>query len=691
MSKKLNPSDIPPIRKDSPPGLSQSSAAPTAREERDFPDEGVSELQRLAKELEIDSKILDLERKFAKQEERLAEVSLQTNNILLMLHEIKRNQNRESKSLTDDPPRSQFDSPRSRVEDALPSAVSSRHTSFESVHVSQKTNRSVRMAADGDNPGDSSSEDNSSENRSIRNRVYPEIPDDSVDSDDVVQLTRQDRVILPQTPIAESNVPNVTKKLSDADKKKSYLSLPRLRNHRQSYLARGIIAAESASKELSVQMTRVQPSYDYIQLNDLHPKNVMRFHDQIVEFETSHRTAIFPVGFLIATDVRQEISSRSEDLFSDTTLLSLPFPDIMALLLKYTAPTTIEELWHALSTIPTFPDLKGYRPTMLNFQPWYRFILRFVNEFRRTYEFLTTALDDEEYEHIVPSCDNKEMGLIRLFCSRIPYDYGTKIVNRWKNKKFQHFHDFINAFTREIHSHFKAYKFMAQHRFLWGGTTYTSLFGDKKNVSAPVAPYRSTRTPVPNRYAIDTGQRSYPQRLHSMDVVADAIVLEGLEDEYASYNTDSPQDEVDLEPPEDLQLHDEDIFSDDVIEQETVEESFDDQLVELTNGNLHAFDPPAFQRRPAPPPPARPQENNNACYGMVMRGTCDKGPRCQFSHNPMVLKAAREALKKKLDGHTYDHRPPQHYQPQQSAARNIPVQQRQPAPVFRSDRPQPKL
>lgn len=710
MSKKINSqSGTPPTQKESSlsPTISATSEAVEADKELAETDsEVLKDINREAKDAERDNRIAAVERILNQQGEMITEMRENTKRIESLLVQLLRQDYGRESTATSNQQDFSFQ-PASRVGNS-----------------NSSKNLRVTLAA-GDHPEDSSSSEDisdksSSDNKGtfLSNRAFP-VTDD--DDDDVVQLTRSDRVVLSQTPQQRTTSVKVTKQ-SKEEQRARLSSLPKLNNHRQSFLKRGIQAADKASTELEVQLTRQQPSYDHIRLTELQPRNVMRFHDQIIEFETCHRVSLYPIAFLISQDVRQEIASRTDGLFSEYRLLSLQFEPLMALLLKYTAPTTMEELWHALSTIPKFPDLQGYRPTIHNFAPWYRYILKYINQFTRTYEFLTNALEQDEFDLIVPSCTNKEMGLIKLFCHLIPHGYGTKIIHRWKDRKFQHFHDFIAAFTAEVHDHFKAFKFMSRYRYLWTGTSHMqTFFNDKKDTSVP-APPRQNRPPPPNRNSYsDRGAPSRApttyQRLHHVNT-EEAIALTALEDEYASYQCDSLPDDPDapddMLPPVSYQAFDDNNKVFDYTEDETEnafpmehdqdaaeQDDFGAQLAEMTDSGIppqvNAMDSaPQFSQRRVPPgppayPPARPQENNNACYVMALRGACDKGSRCRYSHNTMVINAARETLKKQMDGFTQEkNRNPQQYAP--TSLRQPPqVLQRQAPQAFRSDKPQHKL
>ena len=90
--------------------------------------------------------------------------------------------------------------------------------------------------------------------------------------------------------------------------------------------------------------------------------------------------------------------------------------------------------------------------------------------FRKVYEFLSQSYTEEMKEDLVPLCNTKEYGLIRLFCQKVPYEYATRIVAGWKTQTFKELHDFLIEFDKALDKHYKSHRCVATDGLAFGGT-----------------------------------------------------------------------------------------------------------------------------------------------------------------------------------------------------------------------------
>ena len=480
--------------------------------------------------------------------------------------------------------------------------------------------------------------------------------------DDDLELLNPTKINIPETPARNSFLSSVADRNRDTTEE-ARRRLSELPKKRKSFIIRGIQEAERAATDVGneVRMTKVQPSYSHITLTQLKAQAVMQFYDEIIDFETGFQTSIFPVANLIIKPVRREIASRTENIHTEYSLLRLTLLPLMALLIKFTAPTSQLDFWENLSTIPKFPDLNGYRPSIINFVPWYRHMLSFIADFRRTFEFLSESYDADTEAELIPLCNNRENGIVKLFCSMVPYEYATKIVNSWKTSTFANTHAFLSKFGKELQIHYANHLLLVKHRLHFGGTSYAALFSKQRNVQND---FKAKQKSSNGSYRFANSNQRYshsqnvsPHRLHYMPIVTEQAILEELEDElvqgldttgnahedeFLFHYEDTSYYQKDYQQVDDDEEIDQ-LSEYDAREQQKLLDEIDD--AQQDSADLNALDN-NFHRKSD-------TQERLGCFIMMITGRCPKGSACRFSHHPNALATARDAQIKKLASMKY--------------------------------------
>jgi hypothetical protein len=81
---------------------------------------------------------------------------------------------------------------------------------------------------------------------------------------------------------------------------------------------------------------------------------------------------------------------------------------------------------------------------------------------------------------VIPRCDNKEGGLVKAFVSKIPFEYGTRILLLLDKNKWDNIYKFVSDFTTIVDEH-KEYADAARRlRRMFGGTQYEAKKFEQK-------------------------------------------------------------------------------------------------------------------------------------------------------------------------------------------------------------------
>jgi hypothetical protein len=333
----------------------------------------------------------------------------------------------------------------------------------------------------------------------------------------------------------------------------------------------------------SIVMYQQQPSFDHIKLEKLNIPSVFRWTDAIDEYQTKYRINL-PLSTMISTEVRESIISRNRNLDSANFHQITPLK-LLKCLQKAARPNNIAEFQMALNKFVNFDIHPNYRPSASSFKPMHDALLKYRLTFEKIYNYMAEGNDAN-----VPRCNNKDGGTIKIFISKIPFDYGIKIFATMSKNSYNDIDEFITEFYTTVQSHFKS---SLKSRSL------LSFFGEKY-----VSP------DIRNRVE----KSDVPARSHNVHQISDDLELE-------SNIFETHQTPLDLED-------------------ESEEEAF------LAVASEEDFIP-----EPKSPTPdiqnvtqtsRVDQKAPTACFQMLFYGECKRTPKCKYSHDFQTLKKAFE-------------------------------------------------
>lgn len=441
-------------------------------------------------------------------------------------------------------------------------------------------------------------------------------------------------------------------------------------NRRVSFIARQI--DETSSLASQVQYTKRQPEHSHIVLTTLSARGVYKWHDLVQEFQIKHKCKIDPIGGTLDETTRRDLAARTNNVHTEFSIMKLDLRDLTVLLMKQIAPTCRLDFQKTLDELTTLQLPQNYKPSLMTNFMWHKAMLQYVHDYRKAYEFLTETYDDDEFDAIVPPCDHKEGGLIKLFTSKIPYQYGSRVyTNTMASQKFTVIHEFLNKFQIILSEHHKLLKKLAEYRLHYGGTMYTSLYTMARNQG------RTNERQISDRQVSQsTFRRGYHQSNDDrgeLNFIGDESNLSQLieEEQELEFFFSGLEDTVEDNPENrdagyaatSAEQFDIDYDEDDIQYPEATDEGNAENGVDRSI--LNAFEDLKLKST---------DNSQLGCYKKIFTGRCTMGPKCRFSHHPSALSKTRDAIIKKLATtrfDTSDQRPAENHK-----LKDVPVPQR---------------
>jgi hypothetical protein len=233
----------------------------------------------------------------------------------------------------------------------------------------------------------------------------------------------------------------------------------------------------------------------------------------------------------------------------------------------------------------------------LNFDIFYQKALVFIEDFRYWVHYM--SLDNEVN---TPNVDNKEGGLIKLFCQQFPNDYARHFVSALRDKRFESLDEFFVVFKARLKTSRDIFKVSSDElcRFDMGHEEKKMKFIEENSFG-------------PN-YSFTSKDASVSNAVGNTAASLDALDLSELQGK----------------------------------EQTAVIEDISEVVKPSTNDIKELIFQPSRPLSRAPPSPP----NQTGCYKMVLEGRCGR-KQCSYSHDPKALREKWRELRDQLDESEY--------------------------------------
>ena len=432
-------------------------------------------------------------------------------------------------------------------------------------------------------------------------------------------------------------------------------------------------------------MFRQQPSYKHITLDgELNIKNVMDFISSISAYEITHGIEL-PVSTMVSEKTVDKIAGRLGTTgVAGTTLdfhnfIRLTREQVMEALQIAVRPKSMNEFQQTLQSQVKFEIPDGYRLKVINFNQMYESLVTYQQKFIRYFDFMSEG----NFAHI-PHCENKDGGLIKIFLSNIPFEYGTKtfstmtldkdVLNRHKADSSRAFDYFLKAFMekvkedqeKSIEAQTLDLKF-EKHREVraeYGRTfakTETTSSVKPSNYSSP--PFRS----FGNKAGSNTFKRQvnsitntkHYQEYESEDESEHDSEYEQEDDHFRHHQQDKSMVHESFEQSKNFNENENEntVYLDSLYHD--IQDSYFQQfsplredhskqvLAGLSNSgpktnpliHKHRVVPSSNTSSSSRSAVTLPQAKSapNGCFSLLLYGECNRGDRCTYSHVPEVL------------------------------------------------------
>jgi hypothetical protein len=217
-------------------------------------------------------------------------------------------------------------------------------------------------------------------------------------------------------------------------------------------------------------------SYDHIRLKKLNIYTFFKFWEDVLIYEQREQT-LLPVTTLIDDQVRGQLISKNRSVLDDAKFFELTQEELYDLMQKTFAPEDRMEFYDKLRDNVEFVFSAHFRPTPEYFQPFYDALILYSARFLKIYEILAHKRANDS---VLPRADNKESGTVKLFVTKIPFEYGTRLLLLLDKNRWDDIYLFISDFTSIVDKHKECAEAARKLRRMFGGTQYEAKKFEQK-------------------------------------------------------------------------------------------------------------------------------------------------------------------------------------------------------------------
>ncbi len=384
-------------------------------------------------------------------------------------------------------------------------------------------------------------------------------------------------------------------------------------NNRRNSILENLIKSENDTyKNINaptMQYTRMIPSFDHIKLSDLTLKSVMKFMNEIMEYEFRYGVTINMKAHISDQCFRKLSVKFHNRIDYQDRYKNINRAELGKLLLDYVKPDTQSTFREILEGITLKYDSQTI--TEDEYKRFYEALIEYSLQFLKWFEVLSDRADPK----IIPACNNKDKGLIKIFLSKLPGELGQELyaelckeypqVINDKSLTFQEFH---TLFIELIETH------NARHK---STRSALNMYANVGKSSAKHKEHKQTTSYSNNndRYSNERNKfQNKNKNLHNISEVR-------LEDNSDTSDVE-PNSTPNLDITESLQhdvLNEQDNSPDFQlgIDQEEILEEFPSDLNAVSSA----------------------QTQPQVCFSMIFYNRCEK-PNCKYLHDgPSMYRA----------------------------------------------------
>jgi hypothetical protein len=182
------------------------------------------------------------------------------------------------------------------------------------------------------------------------------------------------------------------------------------------------LAEQTDNEKNRMVMYQQQPSFDHIKLVKLDIPSVVKFMEDLANYQSMYGIAL-PVPTLVSPKIREIIISRNYYLgINVSNFYLLKTVELLEYLQEAIKPTDKVMFQTAITRYVEFEIHPLYKPNSSYFKPMFEALLAYRTKFLNIFNFMA-----ENNAANVPRIDTKEGGAVKIFLSKIPFGYGSKL------------------------------------------------------------------------------------------------------------------------------------------------------------------------------------------------------------------------------------------------------------------------
>lgn len=192
-------------------------------------------------------------------------------------------------------------------------------------------------------------------------------------------------------------------------------------NRRLSVTDRALLGSSALAGQTTTQVVLRPPNHS-ICLKRLAVRDVLGFFMHILDYQYAHRIPLHAASLIDPPLVRQLLARHPK--LNYASFQALDNLKVFQVLQFDSMPMTLFDAYHRLDSAVKFPlPYERYRPSAVDFYPFYTALLAYKREFTMAYDLLTGMLNPS----LIPLLSTKEYGLLRIFLNKIPFLYGQRL------------------------------------------------------------------------------------------------------------------------------------------------------------------------------------------------------------------------------------------------------------------------
>lgn len=385
-----------------------------------------------------------------------------------------------------------------------------------------------------------------------------------------------------------------------------------------------------------------QASYDDIRLSSLKVKAIFEFYKKVEEYESRHGVEI-PLGMQLDERIRKRICSHNNYNGRDSDFFALSKEDVFEHIRQVIKPNTTHDFSAKLNSTLTFELPPKFTLNMESYRFFHVALKTYMKLFKEVFVYLSY-----KNEEAIPAIDNKQVGIITVFCANVPFGFAYNVCNNLRITSCKKLSEFFSKFTditerlnelsieiSKYRSYFVLTKMPAMDKSL---EKFASDKAEEGVTSKSKGKYGHHQRSLLNRIELDDLEDNFD--LNMEELTTSDVTMDLDRD---------PESELDIPNERDNTMNIDELKSDPIMDFGELQ-SFLDQIPEFNSAdesttNLNAipeilprgtgklYDP--YRKDTATSLVSKNSTGSTqskACFAFMANGKCDR-PNCPYSHS----------------------------------------------------------